>query len=275
MEFINLFNFKGMRSMKIIETTDYNIFKKHPLNVPIDENHVNKIIESIKAGNALQYTPILIDGQYRVVDGQHRLEAAKALQVPIYYLIDSSCTDERMADLNAASRTWTSEHWLHYHAAKGNENYIKLKELCEKFDETLNVTLVKIGVYQRGSTDAQKFKKGLFVLPSEDQIKRSLESNEFLKTVYENLKGKTSHEHLKFMNSKSFIYSFISFFNNEEIDKQRFLSRLNKKPSMLYQCINSGQYFNLLLNIYNYWTHDKIEMPGKNITRRLQPIENE
>lgn len=53
-------------------TTSYGLFKKHPLNREIDEQNLNKIIQSIKHQNLLNIQPILVNENYEVVDGQHR-----------------------------------------------------------------------------------------------------------------------------------------------------------------------------------------------------------
>lgn len=67
------------------ETKDYNIFKKHPNNREIFHANLEKIKRSIQIKNLLEYRPIIVDKKMQVIDGQHRLEAARQLGVPIYY----------------------------------------------------------------------------------------------------------------------------------------------------------------------------------------------
>ena len=69
----------------IKETSDYDIFKKHVHNRPLVEGNILKILKSIQFKNLLKYRPILIDKDYRVIDGQHRLEAAKRLCISVFY----------------------------------------------------------------------------------------------------------------------------------------------------------------------------------------------
>jgi len=70
---------------EVIKTKDYSIFKKHESNRGIDQNNLKKIVNSIKAEDLLAFRPILVDAQMRVIDGQHRLEAARLLDLDVYY----------------------------------------------------------------------------------------------------------------------------------------------------------------------------------------------
>ncbi|MEK6878376.1 MAG: ParB/Srx family N-terminal domain-containing protein, partial [Nanoarchaeota archaeon] len=74
--------------MKIEKTTDYKMFKKLKGNRNIYKPHLNGLIQSIQEENLLQYNPITINSDMEIVDGQHRLEAAKILKLDIYYLVN-------------------------------------------------------------------------------------------------------------------------------------------------------------------------------------------
>ena len=98
-----------------IETSDYSIFKKHESNRVINELALRKLINSIKSKNMLELRPILVDSQMRVIDGQHRLEAAKALRVPIFYLMKKESESLDIILLNTQKR-WSIEDYLNFFA---------------------------------------------------------------------------------------------------------------------------------------------------------------
>ena len=56
---------------KIRETNDYEIFKILKGNRDINQNHVNKLVQSITEKDLR--IPIVVDNNMYVMDGQHRL----------------------------------------------------------------------------------------------------------------------------------------------------------------------------------------------------------
>jgi len=65
----------GTRFSKIV---DIPVKKIHPTE-KTDLGNVTQMVETIKAGEALP--PLLLDGGYGILDGHHRLEAAKKLKL--------------------------------------------------------------------------------------------------------------------------------------------------------------------------------------------------
>ena len=100
----------AIQEEKVSQTTqvtrNYELFKKHPSNTPINETIVNKLVSSIEQKNMLMLKPILVNEKMEVLDGQHRLEAAKKLSLPVYYIVQKDAQDMDMVLLNANQRTW-------------------------------------------------------------------------------------------------------------------------------------------------------------------------
>jgi hypothetical protein len=68
----------------IHKTTDYDQFKF--LESQRNVTRTSAVLESIKQKNMLDLKPIICNKEKYVLDGQHRLLAAKQLRVPIYYI---------------------------------------------------------------------------------------------------------------------------------------------------------------------------------------------
>ena len=70
-------------------TTNYSMFKFKHGNRPVDQSHVKKLITSMTE----VYVPqtIYVNKRHEITDGQHRFTAAKALGLPITYIV----TDQR------------------------------------------------------------------------------------------------------------------------------------------------------------------------------------
>jgi hypothetical protein len=118
-------------------TTDYNIFKLLNANRPVTETHVNGIIKSIEDnGSWLENEPVLVNEGMEVIDGQHRLEAHKRLELPVYYIVVDGLGMDRAHAMNRARRNWTLEDWMYSYDNSGNINYkrfVKLYDDNEQF----------------------------------------------------------------------------------------------------------------------------------------------
>lgn len=73
--------------MEILKTKDYGSFKEINSNREVDQRHVRSLVAAIEQKNLLHVNPIVCNADMEVIDGQHRLEAARALGVEIYYTL--------------------------------------------------------------------------------------------------------------------------------------------------------------------------------------------
>lgn len=82
-------------------TNDYTMFQKCKSNRELDPGNIKRIKSSILAKNLLHLRPILVSKNFEIIDGQHRLEAARLLKVPIFYQIHEESDFEDVILLNA------------------------------------------------------------------------------------------------------------------------------------------------------------------------------
>jgi hypothetical protein len=80
--------------MQLLKTSDHGIFKKCPTNRPIDPTNLRHIKASLMINNMLEFRPIMVNKNMEVIDGQHRLEAAKELGLEVFYQINESTHSE-------------------------------------------------------------------------------------------------------------------------------------------------------------------------------------
>src|SRR6516164_2630090 len=90
----------------IFDTDDYSQFHFLPGNRDI---HAKQLIQSIQERDMLSTHPILVSkrdmGGYYVLDGQHRLVAAKTLKKRIWYVVDNTIGEEHIPLLQR-QRPW-------------------------------------------------------------------------------------------------------------------------------------------------------------------------
>ena len=70
----------------VYSTDNLEIFNQMKGNRPPNVQHINRLCDSIKLNGVLQ-NPIIVNEFMDVIDGQHRLLAAKKAKSSIFYII--------------------------------------------------------------------------------------------------------------------------------------------------------------------------------------------
>lgn len=240
------------------KTQDYEIFKKHPNNRDINDLNVSKIVKSIKIKNLLQYRPIIVDKMMQVIDGQHRLEAAKKLNLPIYYQIQEEESTEDIFLLNANQKPWSSEDFLNYYRIKGNQNYIKLSKFKEKCGLSLKDIWALFGQHT-ATTFSSHFKEGKFEYPSPEKEIEANENLDRISTFIEYIREKTVMRKAD-LSSASLKRALVYFFNSKGFSFKIFMAKLEFKLDLFRRCTRSIDYLTIFSNIYNWKNRDPIQV---------------
>tara|TARA_R110000823_G_C15741910_1_gene480940 strand:+ start:37 stop:744 length:708 start_codon:yes stop_codon:yes gene_type:complete len=140
-----------MNKQQIKSTKNYNLFTKIIGNRHLDAKNVKRIKESVEA-IGLQ-TPIMVNYKHGIIDGQHRLQVAKELEIPIDYYVVSNFKEENIHDLQI-SKKWTAFDFAQRNSATGNKQCIEALEICndwhieskKKFSKTNILTLLLSGL---------------------------------------------------------------------------------------------------------------------------------
>ncbi len=124
-----------------IKTKEYDRFIFRSDNrEKIDQTHVRRLEDSIKARNMLDLRPIIVNEIMEIIDGQHRLLAAKNLGLEIYYQVQKNITARDILLLNI-SKNWTTGDILNHYCRNGQQEYIKLRQFMKENNLTLKVAL--------------------------------------------------------------------------------------------------------------------------------------
>lgn len=166
-------NKKQAQGVEIFSTTDYDQFKTVLGNRSIHQPHLRRLILSIEKNNLLPENPILVNEKMEVIDGQHRLLAAKALGLSIYYMIAASIGLEETQMLNANNRSWLTQDYLNAYIAIGKKDYIRLNEFANEYRISIPIAIRILGGLSRNNgTALRKFRDGLFVIEDYEYAER-------------------------------------------------------------------------------------------------------
>lgn len=240
----------------IMSTTDYSLFKKHEGNRTIDEGNLRKIIYSMQTQNLLHYRPILVDTEMKVIDGQHRLEAAKKLGLPVFYQIDDSGEEQNILLLNTNQKNWSSTDYLNYYISKGNIHYIKIKDFCNKNSLTIGQYLKICSFNMRHPWIL--FKSGMLKHIAEEE---EMKQNSIIGKMTEitAIIEQYTLTDISFIKATRFKSALISFLRVPNLDFATFKAKLVHKSEAVRPCISMAAYFNMFKLIYNWKNQNPIE----------------
>jgi len=150
--------------IKVLSTTEHEIFKKLEGNRPYNKGLLNALEESmLNDGDYLRYNPILVNEKMEVIDGQHRLKKAKDLNKPIYYIIAKGFGLKQAQILNSRKRDWKAIDYLNAFIAQHDPEAKILKEFCDEYRLSISIG-VKLLSKIPGNEAMKKFREGKFVV---------------------------------------------------------------------------------------------------------------
>jgi len=232
--------------MQIQETNRLEIFNPIKGNRSLNKLHLRRLKKSIKDKNLLKYQPILVDGEYNVIDGQHRLEIAKELEIPIYYIKEDSLDIEDVRILNQNSKDWKGEDFLEGYCDLKMENYIYFRDYMKRYTIGFGHALRILSGRESGNT-FQEFKEGKFIASHKELGEiLGVSANQFI-TLFD------------FSKQRSFIGALgLAYKRGADLDI--LFKKCAKDRGQLYKCVDAKNYLVLLEKIYNKHSREKINL---------------
>lgn len=151
----------------IQNTTDYDQFKTKKGNRRVVPGSVLRLVRSIQKHNMLEVNPIIVNLNKEVIDGQHRLEAARKLGLPIHYVIFDPASLTEIQLLNANVKVWSSTDFMDSYVATGRQEYKIFKEFRERFGFPHGATIMLLSSPFEGKRPKQAhqlFKEGKLII---------------------------------------------------------------------------------------------------------------
>lgn len=150
-------------------TTHYDLFKVLPGNRKVNSQHVESLRKSIDLNGFISQNPIIVNENHYVIDGQHRLEAARKLGEPVYYVMLKGGDLESVQLLNATQRPWLIDDYLESYIELGNKEYVYLKEFCEKWEIPVSTGVLLLTGRLNSERYLSEFHKGTFRVTHAEQ----------------------------------------------------------------------------------------------------------
>lgn len=145
-----------MKEIKV--TNEYEKFKKLKGNRAVTEKRKEKIKNSIlKVGYIT--SPILVNENFEIIDGQGRFEALKELQLPIEYIIQDNIGITECVAMNINNTNWSLLDYIQSYADKGLESYQYILDLMQEFN-IYNISIISVAICGKNRLDSRQIKNG-------------------------------------------------------------------------------------------------------------------
>lgn len=224
----------------IRSTTDYSAFKRITGNRIVRPSHVKRLKLAIeKNPDTIKYNPILVNEQMEIIDGQHRYEACKALELPIYYVVVDGLKLGDVQMLNSVAKTWQPIDYAQAFSELGNENYKYYLEI-KRSDLSLNHdSLLRYLSLHEPSTSVG-FTEGKLKVPD---IERSIE-------LLTQLHGMA--EFYVRYNTRPFALAYLKFATEDEYEHKRMMKQMRSYSNLIEDYAKEQDYFKALNRVYNW-----------------------
>lgn len=238
-------------------TSEYDVFKRMSGNRTVSETHVKNLMNAMLKHDLM--VPILVNQDFEVIDGQHRLEARKRLGLPVPYYWQKDLGLIDVQTLNSSQKGWVNDDFMRAYIELGNQHYVQYEWFRRRFGlpHVPSVWLLS-GSDFRNST--KHFRQGEFRV-------HDLEGAKAKATMLTELAPHFSH-----WKDAAFIKAFLVCLNRVGFDFKTFLHRVSQNPTMLKPCKTIDAYLQIIEEVYNYRAVNKVPIrfaPNKEKTRRL------
>ncbi len=236
---------------EVKSTIEYDLFKFREDNrETITQSHVKRLAESIKARNLLELRPISVNAAMEVIDGQHRLLAAKALGVPIYYHQDKTLQATDIILMNVAL-TWGQMDYLNHFCKNHYPEYMKLRDFMKAHGITIKIAL-NITMGHRKDAFA-KFKKGEYIFNQEefgDHIDICWATIDYIKRM----NGYSSYTH-----SARFWSALLILIRHINFDASKWMENLKRMVERFTAKARQDDYLRLFMDVHNWRNNSKVD----------------
>lgn len=237
---------------EVKSTTDYDQFKFRTDNrLSINQTHIRRLARSIESRNLLELNPIIVNEDMEVIDGQHRLLAAKSLGTPVFWKKVDHLKNSDIIILNL-SQPWGQADYLNHYCKNQYVEYQKLQEFMTKHNITIKIALnITMGHKKDSYVD---FKQGLFKFNEEDfanHIDICWNTIDYIKRM----NGYSAYTH-----STRFWSALLIMIRHVNFDAVKWIDNLKRMVERFTAKARKDDYLRLFMDVHNWRNNAKVDL---------------
>lgn len=231
-------------------TKDYNIFKPLKGNRGKDQIHaihLTNLEKSIQEKNLLHLKPIIVNEHIEIIDGHHRYEVSKKLDLGVYYMIGEGLTFEDAVRLTSGTTDWTLQQYVDGYALNDSSQYTKLSSFLNEVGISLSLFNALTSNSFRSRTLSNLIKNGEYEFKEEYEEVRWIAKN--AKQFVDFMVGAgRSKNH---MNANNVWIAIKKFMSIPGVAWNDFMDRVKKHHSEIGHHADYKLYLQDFITVYN------------------------
>ena len=244
-------------SPKIHVSTNYDNFKYLYFNREVNRNTVNRLVKITREKNRMMYYPVIVDHELQIIDGQHRFEACKQLNLPIYYVVmDASATWKDVYSMNTTGKKHSISELIMLVGKYGQNEGSDLSELVSIHDDYKDTPML-IGTlanlffefYNHSGKTVQAIKEGKFKIKYREETCLML-------AFLDNMRNIGFQDWCR----NKFIFAITKIISRYKLDYESFLIQLDNNKEYINKQGNKRDYIAHLIAV-----HDRNLKGGKRL----------
>jgi len=238
---------------EIKTTKNYDQFTYMDDNRKISSLKVENLKKSM-AKNGYIPVPIVVNYKNEVIDGQHRLEAAKSLKMALHYFSAGRMGIEETRVLNMNGTPWKNKEHLHTYMVREkkehpdsyeNQPYHQFSHIKNTYKLHFQIILTLIGIHDF-AVGGELFKEGKLRINNFSKLEEDAKYIHSMKDYHEWWKNRP------FMTAMCIIMSQHIF------NRDRWIRKVSLNRSKLYRCTNKTDYVGRIEWVYNWNERNKV-----------------
>jgi hypothetical protein len=240
------------------------MFKTLEGNRELNKLHVARLKKSF-SDNYL-FTPILVNSNMEIIDGQHRIEAAKGLNLPIRFIKLNGYGLREIQIYNSNMKNWKKEDYLNGYCDLKYPEYLKFRNFMRRFPEFgISSSEAMLLLYAGNNPLKEKyedyisspshktapskwFEEGRLVIPDFEKSCEIAAKILMIKPYYDGFQRRI------------FVGAMLGILKIESFSISELISKLKSNPTGLQHCNDVTQYKLLIEDIYNYRRREKVNL---------------
>lgn len=208
----------------------------------------------------LEAAPILVNEKMQVIDGNHRLEAAKQLDLEVYFQVISGADSDTMILLNTAQKKWSFSDYVNFYACQGKKPYLILADLSKKYK--LPTSFMARHLCTRlGGNALERVKLGKMDDISDDKVASFIKRMETVLKAKEILMSAPISHIIRYAFNRScrLLESLLLLVNDDRFNLATLEKKISIRSDKLAVYTTSRAYTAAIKEIYNYRNQEPIE----------------
>jgi hypothetical protein len=228
---------------KIHVTKNYRLFKRDPENRETKSRLHRNLRKSMQKYGFLSCLPIVVrrappDKRLVVKEGQHRLEEAERLGLPVYYI--ETDIDFDIAIINTTAKTWSPRDYAEKYARNGHPDYQEALDFAKIHRLPIGSAFALLAGYATFKSIKEDFLTGHYHITDREWADRTA-------SLYRSLVSINSELH-----HQRFLESCMALTHIDEFDADRLIRNAKRCRDRL-QCYGTRDAnLTMLEEVYNF-----------------------